>query len=221
MAIPPLEPHDNRDFLRPGRMTDSLLTVARIDRLLQLLERRDIPPQQRVRLLNALNGLQQQHALLKSQEANNPSSSSTQGKEGAFTALGHRDGGQAAVRVVLGEMGRTLYQQGEVERALDVKGGLEKALSGIDRAASDANTKAGATRAVTENYLAVAAQVPPPGVNEMGAQGLQTSEPRPVFGLIPPLWLPEGLRTGKWRSAGDSLLLFVVAVLVLLALLFI
>lgn len=215
MAIPPIDPNNSRDSLRTGRITDGVLLVSRIDRLLQLLERRDIPPQQRARLLSALNDLQQQHALLKELDGKS-FSSQMQGKSHSVAPRGQIPAELADAKVSLGETGKVMSQHGEMEKALEVKSGLDKTLDVINRPAPD--VRPGTVRAA-ESYLAVAAQAPVPGTgDETKTMGLQSVEPRPVFGLIPQQWLSGAMQMAKRLPGGEFLLFSLIIVLILAAL---
>lgn len=201
--IPPVNARpDVLPTLHGEKLTVEMLTV-KIDQLLNLLDRKDISPQQRETLIRTLTSLQQERTLLGQLYAGaKPSQSSS--------VMPNRPDGAAAVRtvaadvqntqpVVIGDTAKALMSKSEIQHALQVNQGLDKALGGL----SPNSQTSDVIRSPLENYLAVAAQNPVVNVKPDETENKITSvtDPKPLFGLIPQEWVSKSMRTPA-RSSG-------------------
>lgn len=202
--IPPVNARpDALSTLHGEKLTAEMLTV-KIDQLLNLLDRKDISPQQRETLIRALASLQQERTLLSQLHAgakpSQPSSLMQSGRpEGTAATRTVLADMQSAQTVVIGDTAKALMSKSEIQHALQVNQGLDKALGGL----SPSSQTSDVVRSPLENYLAVAAQNPVVNVKPDEAENKITSvtDPKPLFGLIPQEWVSKSMRISA-RSSG-------------------
>lgn len=202
--IPPVNARpDALSTLHGEKLTADMLTV-KIDQLLNLLDRKDISPQQRETLIRALTSLQQERTLLRqlntgakpSQPSSLIQSNRPEGTAATRTVAADM---QSTQPVVIGDTAKALMSKSEIQHALQVNQGLDKALGGLSPSSQASNV----VRSPLENYLAVAAQNPVVNVKPDETENKITSvtDPKPLFGLIPQEWVPKSMRIPV-RSSG-------------------
>ncbi|AIJ09517.1 MULTISPECIES: hypothetical protein [Edwardsiella] len=203
-----------------GQLSAELLD-ARIERLLQVLNRGDLTPAQRENTLRALTALQRERTLLQAFSQSEPSSAAAAGRESplASTQRGAAamaaSTGQPVSRVTLGEHGRMLSEMANVERALEVKEGADKLFSSLGKSTLQADP----LRSPLENQVIVASQlaVPPEGADDDPPPVTSVLNPQPVFGFIPAQWIPGSVRV-QARSPATLLLIGIVILLMVILL---
>lgn len=203
MNIPPVNARsDALPTLRGEKLTAEMLSV-KIDQLLNLLERKDISPQQRETLIRTLTALQQERTLLNqlaSGAKNTPPATQVQNaRPDVATAARATTAMQSNQPVVIGDTAKALMSKSEIQHAIQVNQVLDKALGNLAPASQTSDV----VRSPLENYLAVAAQNPVVNVMPDESDNKITSviDPKPLFGIIPQEWLPTGMRTPA-RSSG-------------------
>ncbi|EKS7778904.1 3-phytase [Edwardsiella piscicida] len=204
-----------------GQLSAELLD-ARIERLLQVLNRGDLTPAQRENTLRALTALQRERTLLQAFSQSEPSSATAAGRESPLTsaqrgaaAMATASTGQAVSRVTLGEHGRMLSEMANVERALEVKEGADKLFSSLGKSTLQADP----LRSPLENQVIVTSQlvVPPEGAEDDPPPVTSVLNPQPVFGFIPAQWIPGSVRA-QARSPATLLLIGIVILLMVIVL---
>ncbi|WP_035607439.1 hypothetical protein [Edwardsiella tarda] len=201
-----------------GQLSAELLD-ARIERLLQILNRSDLTPSQRESTLRALTALQRERTLLQAFAQNEPAAAV--GREAQLVAPRHAPHAAAptaqtatGARVTLGEQGRMLAERANVERALDVSQGADKLFTALGKQTSQADP----LRSVLENQVVAATPLvvtTHPVEEELSVASV--GNPQPVFGFIPPHWIPGSVR--RQARSPASLLLIGIVVLLLVILL--
>lgn len=188
-----------------GQLSAELLD-ARIERLLQILNRSDLTPSQR------------ESTLLQAFAQNEPAAV---GREAQLAASRHAPHAAAptaqtptGARVTLGEQGRMLAERANVERALDVSQGADKLFTALGKQTLQADP----LRSVLENQVVAATPLvvtTHPVEEELSVASV--GNPQPVFGFIPPHWIPGSVR--RQARSPASLLLIGIVVLLLVILL--
>ncbi|WP_369115008.1 3-phytase [Edwardsiella tarda] len=201
-----------------GQLSAELLD-ARIERLLQILNRSDLTPSQRESTLRALTALQRERTLLQAFAQNEPAAAV--GREAQLAASRHAPHVAAptaqtptGARVTLGEQGRMLAERANVERALDVSQGADKLFTALGKQTLQADP----LRSVLENQVVAATPLvvtTHPVEEELSVASV--GNPQPVFGFIPPHWIPGSVR--RQARSPASLLLIGIVVLLLVILL--
>ncbi|MGY0156551.1 3-phytase [Edwardsiella tarda] len=201
-----------------GQLSAELLD-ARIERLLQILNRSDLTPSQRESTLRALTALQRERTLLQAFAQNEPAAAV--GREAQLAAPRHAPYTAAptaqmaaGARVTLGEQGRMLAERANVERALDVSQGADKLFTALGKQTLQADP----LRSVLENQVVAATPLvvtTHPVEEELSVASV--GNPQPVFGFIPPHWIPGSVR--RQARSPASLLLIGIVVLLLVILL--
>ncbi|ARD40772.1 3-phytase [Edwardsiella ictaluri] len=200
-----------------GQLSVELLD-ARIERLLQVLNRGDLTPAQRENTLRALTALQRERTLLQAFSQGEPSPAAAAGRESP-QATAHRGTaasmGQPVSWVTLGEHSRMLSERANVERALEVKEGADKLFSSLDKSTLQTEP----LRSPLENQVIVASQlaVSPEGTEDDPLPVTSVLNPQPVFGFIPAQWIPGSVRV-QARSPATLLLIGIVMLLMVILL---
>ena len=139
MNIPPVNARsDALPTLRGEKLTAEMLSV-KIDQLLNLLERKDISPQQRETLIRTLTALQQERTLLSqlaSGAKNTPPATQVQNaRPDVATAARATTAMQSNQPVVIGDTAKALMSKSEIQHAIKVNQVLDKALGNLAPAA--------------------------------------------------------------------------------------
>lgn len=200
-----------------GRPLNAALLDARIERLLQMLNRADLTPEQRENTLRALTALQRERTLLQAfRQSESPPLSSTR-REAPLTGTGREAGSmptpqrQPAPRVTQGEHSRRLSTMANVERALEMKTGGDKVFSSLGKPTQQVDP----LRSPLDNQVVVASQFLLPAESEeapLPAIPALTPNPPLVLGFIPAQWIPGSVRV-QARSPASLLLIGIVVLL--------
>ncbi|AOV97429.1 3-phytase [Edwardsiella hoshinae] len=222
MALGPIDMASGMPPQTPGGGQQNVaLLDARIERLLQILNRSDLTPSQRESTLRALTALQRERTLLQAFAQNEPAVAVALGREAQSAVLRRAPPAASApqaaagARVTLGEQGRILAERANVERALDVSHGADKLFSTLGKPALPSDP----LRSALENQVVVASPIivnadPAEETLSVAAVG----NPQPLFGFIPPQWIPGSVR--RQARSPVSLLLIGIVVLLLVIVLF-